>query len=351
MLDTVTKLPAAPPRFNLSFDKSAYIAPQYPVSVRKTKGGFRSTGIGWEDLQHMSVRNSRCDNRPKQAAMPEWARHDKLIGELAVSFLENRIRLQPIAGATLKERRDRAMKELAALRPHYNVTLTNCCQRYVELKNTNPRDKRLRKLEIQIENLDTQLLILDKSIGIIVSIIYMYWRANMDSVGVALALGIKPPHVRTILCRLQSLWEKLQDPNYVPRYVMSYRQRAENDARRKLRQEELALQRQARQQAYIVAPGKVYGRLTVLGLHVDVVPVDVISTVEPRSLVAYGPYGRKRELWIENKYLEPTGFRKAIMRCDPAFESWDCKCECGKQITVNTTKLRQSEVTSCNFCK
>ena len=51
--------------------------------------------------------------------------------------------------------------------------------------------------------------------GFIVSIVYLYYRVGMDSVGVAAELGLKPPHVRMVLWRLHDTWEKMESSHGV----------------------------------------------------------------------------------------------------------------------------------------
>jgi hypothetical protein len=38
--------------------------------------------------------------------------------------------------------------------------------------------------------------------------VYLYFRAELDSVGVSQEVGIKPPAVRQLLWKLNKLWEK-----------------------------------------------------------------------------------------------------------------------------------------------
>src|SRR5260370_2717093 len=112
------------------------------------------------------------------------------------------------------------MKVLEAHRTNIDALITKLTKEYVTVRDTAPENKKkLRRLSVQIMNLDTQLMILSKSAAIVTSIVYLTWRANMNSVGVAEQLAIKPPHVRTVLHRLGNLWKLRQNPNYKPRYA------------------------------------------------------------------------------------------------------------------------------------
>jgi hypothetical protein len=79
---------------------------------------------------------------------------------------------------------------MQARRPEKSAALTNLCRKYVALKHSRtPNRVRLRALEIEVENLDTQLRILDGGPALIVAVVYLYWRSNQNSVYVAQELG------------------------------------------------------------------------------------------------------------------------------------------------------------------
>jgi hypothetical protein len=67
----------------------------------------------------------------------------------------------------------------------------------------------LRKLEIQIEALDTQLVTVNRMVEIVAGVVY-YYSLGCNSVQVARALAIKPPAVRQLLWRLHRTWARIQ---------------------------------------------------------------------------------------------------------------------------------------------
>ena len=85
--------------------------------------------------------------------------------------------------------------------------------RYVAAKQQPEPDRaRLRKLEIEIEGLDTQIRIAYRVPRIAAAVVRYYYGLNMDSVSIAAELGVKPPAVRMILWRLRRTWEQMQQP-------------------------------------------------------------------------------------------------------------------------------------------
>src|SRR5215471_21049979 len=139
----------------------------------------------------------------RQMEPPLWALNDELLAQVVTRYMEARAQNHVLQPGTLQERLARAQQFLQARRPQKSTLLTALCKEYGALKRSqNPDRRRLRLLETEIENIDTQLRILDRGAALIVAVVYLYWRANQNSVYVAQELGIKPPHVRTILHRL-----------------------------------------------------------------------------------------------------------------------------------------------------
>ena len=85
---------------------------------------------------------------------------------------------------------------------------------YATLPDSAPTEQR-KKLEQEIENYDTQV----RTAGIekVAAAVYLYYRAALNSVGVAAETGMKPPHVRILLYRLQQVWEKRFNDDGTPK--------------------------------------------------------------------------------------------------------------------------------------
>jgi DNA-directed RNA polymerase specialized sigma24 family protein len=73
---------------------------------------------------------------------------------------------------------------------------------------TNP--SALRSLEREIMNVDTDVFLATRLPEIAAAIIYLYYRLSWNSVSIAEELGLKSPHIRQILYRLNKAYENMQ---------------------------------------------------------------------------------------------------------------------------------------------
>lgn len=198
---------------------------QYPVSAR--------TRISFGDYASMST-FQRKQSGERRLPTPYWALNDALFRELLVVFVETRLGLRATTG-TLIERLDRARLVALSQHPRLNNTLDNLNAEYVHTqrtgvcteevvrRNTQPvvhemfeeerkilaTAERLAELEVEIEGLDTYLRYTrNGGAGVLAQVVYLYYRVGLDSVGVAGETGLKPPHVRQLLYRLNELWKE-----------------------------------------------------------------------------------------------------------------------------------------------
>ena len=152
----------------------------------------------------------------RQLDVPIWALNDELMRKLIVRFVENRGGYRYPQPGTDAERLARAQAAIDASMAGRAANLKRLCEQCVALKKNVPVDtKRIRSLEMQIECADSTI-IANKNVALLIAgIIYRYYRLGEDSVGVAQALGCKPPAVRQTLWRLRREWERLQKPQQV----------------------------------------------------------------------------------------------------------------------------------------
>jgi len=94
--------------------------------------------------------------------------------------------------------------------PKKIAIITRLCHEYVALKRSDLRHPRLRILEVEIQNLDTQLCFIKRPAELLVGIVQRYYRQNLDSVETGLALGVKPPAVRQTIWRLHRTWKRMR---------------------------------------------------------------------------------------------------------------------------------------------
>jgi hypothetical protein len=261
----------------LHYDAHHYIKPKHAVSA--------GTGISFQDYAGMHVQNRPQSSKHKPA--PEWALDDRKLLELVATQMEYRA-LAFTAGDP-KERIANAQAALEEKRPMLEAQLDRLCAEYASVKKVTPSNEgRLIRLRTLIQNTDTTLLILNRTAALMTAIVYLYWRARYDSVGVAEELRVRPPHVRTILCRLGQTWKRMQSPAF-------------------------ARWRDARINSEHVYGGYKRKKIVeIVELVYRPVPVTVICKLasEPRSLILW----ENKEVWIENDQLVHTGWRTGILQ-------------------------------------
>lgn len=208
----------------------------YPVNARRTLDGWASPGVAFEDYTRMSTQQRKASNE-RRLPTPQWAVNDTQLRTLLVLFMEERAGFRKIQPGTLLERLERAKLAVINQRPRLIQVLDRLCEEYVMLKHAGACPemsddelnlslsqplvipqfarkfielKRKRELEIEIEGIDTYLrYTANGGADVVAAIVYLYYRAGMDSVGVGAELGLKPPHVRQTLWRLHETAKKL----------------------------------------------------------------------------------------------------------------------------------------------
>lgn len=211
---TESGLPFASTRFSISTRSSAPLLcmsynnlrydPHQFAGWRRGSGPVSAlTGISFDDYVFMGTRIHKQSGE-RRLPTPEWALNDKMLREVIVTFLENRARIGTGPG-TLRARLGRAMLALRCKKPYFECDLKNLNGYYRHRKRQSVK----RPLQIEIEGLDTQIRIAENP-ALVCAIPYLYHRAKLDSVGVAEELGIKPPHVRMVLYRMNQIAKQLE---------------------------------------------------------------------------------------------------------------------------------------------
>ena len=207
----ITVLPPGPERKELTtelLDRGRTYA-HAPVSAQVNgEGAWESPGIDFSDYGRMYSFNQKLE-ACRRLDTPEWALRPALLRQVIVHYVERRAGFKKPLPGTERERLARASQRNAERCKMNEAVLRNLCVRFVELKKANADPAALAMLKIQITNLDTRLLI-DKTVaGIAVRAVHLYYGAGLDSVAVADELGIKPPHVRALIWKLNWIWDKL----------------------------------------------------------------------------------------------------------------------------------------------
>lgn len=208
---------------------------QHPVNARPAAaGGWTSSGVAFEDYARMSTQQHKPSGE-RRLPTPQWAVNDGMLRELLVVFMEERAGYRKRQTGPLLPRLERAKQAIISQRPRWIATLDKLCAEYVKLKRLGSDPSvddhtlnlsleqplvldewarpwkdftRKRQLEIEIEGIDTFLRYTSNGgADVIAAIVYLYYRAGLDSVGVGAELGLKPPHVRQTLWRLHDTWK------------------------------------------------------------------------------------------------------------------------------------------------
>jgi hypothetical protein len=195
---------------------SGWVEPHYDpyaFAGRRPKAVTAASRISFADYQHMHIQR-RVRTQERRLPTPRWAVSNELLQLVLVTYLEERFYCKPVHGATLQQRLATVRRASMYYAPRKKELLNAWLDKYQMLaakKELNDGGKKLRNLEIQIQNLDTDLVLTEKGHAeVIVSMIYLYYRLGWDSVTVAEQLGLKSPHVRRILRKLHRTAEWIE---------------------------------------------------------------------------------------------------------------------------------------------
>lgn len=179
----------------------------HPVHAVFDGHDFTSNGIAFEDYARMQTHQRKLASG-RRYEMPSWAANDEQTCGVIARSMEGRAGLRvPKESTDNKERLEAAQRLLKTQEPQLVARLDGLCKRFVELKNDN--NEYAPYLGIQIEGLDTQLRLLDRTAEMLASAIYFYWRCGYTSVETGQQLGIKPTHVRQTTSRLVEIGVEL----------------------------------------------------------------------------------------------------------------------------------------------
>jgi hypothetical protein len=191
---------------NLSFDTYQFEnRANHPVHADFDGHDFHSNGVAFEDYARMHTETHKLAAwRP---SIPDWVFNDSKLRAVIVGCVEARARngTERIdRTGTHAERLARAQKKLAEDRPNLEARIDNLCAKYVAAKRAG--DAVLtRHFGQKIEEVDTQLRMIDSRVNYYAGVAYHCWRCGVDSVAAASRLGIKPPHVRALMWRMSKV--------------------------------------------------------------------------------------------------------------------------------------------------
>jgi hypothetical protein len=224
-----------------------------PISAASDgHGGFTTPGITFEDYSRMASMFRKTTGE-RRLPTPSWAIDDRKLRHLLVVFMELRAGLvcfkkplvekkQDLTPEALKVRLEKAKQKLLSRRDGKQALMKRLNEEYVELRQLGlGAEPRCRQLEIEIVGLDTYLRTSENgTVDVIAAMVYLYYRAAQDSVGVSSELGVKPQHVRQTLWRLHRAADFIAGVKRVPPT------KEEREARKLARAATLRLEAEAR---------------------------------------------------------------------------------------------------------
>jgi hypothetical protein len=179
------------------------------VNGHATAEGFDGGGIGFDDYSRMHTKVHKLAGQ-RRLDTPTWVMRKEMMANVIAHYCLNRAGVRYHIIGTPEEKLKLAKLHTVRRREKMVVVIDSLCRRYVAAKSKTPCDYReVRRLEIEIENSDTALLVLDKEAEIAAGVLYHYYHRHADSPAVAQALGIKPPHVRVMIWRLRRVAAEL----------------------------------------------------------------------------------------------------------------------------------------------
>jgi len=352
-MPTVTICPPAPQ--TVHFDQHQFLKDR-PKPVNG------NNSIAWEDYERMNLHTRKQSNERKMPT-PEWALDDEKLRKLLVRFVENRAGITLAVPGGLKERLDHAWRVLQGDGPRLQKIMDGLNAEYICCTDK----KRRHELEVEIENCDTQLMLVAKGPGALLRMVHLYYRTRLDSVGVAGELGIKPPHVRTTLCRMNQFWKKMHTPAEAAKHVVrsiAHGKRYNLDLPSAVKPvgnaENLTGQR--------------FDRLTVIGRYAidavggeaqwlcvcncgkkKVAPTGRLKHGLVRSCGCLRAEAARRNSGFKKVVKDITGQRfgrlvavqKTNLRTPGGNALWICKCDCGNTKLASGTALRYGSPRSC----
>jgi hypothetical protein len=173
------------------------------VSATKNHDGtFDSTGLSFSDYQGSMHVMRREKQQIRRLATPEWAMSDEQTAEMILKYLEYRNYVRDTSGCPA-ERLARVDEEAKKRIPAMRVKLSDLLARHQRAKDDGVSAEGIRRIEIQIQNTDSQIVIAERGeAALVAAAVYYYHRFGWDSTTVAEELGLKAPQVRIWLYRL-----------------------------------------------------------------------------------------------------------------------------------------------------
>jgi hypothetical protein len=189
-----------PSEFGYGHGGNAPAFDNHAFAGRRTKAVSTATGLSFADFGKMHVKRT-AKLRRRRMPTPEWSMSDNSLREVVVRYLEKRLFIRP-STCSYEQR-------LSAIEAKAKKQIPNLVSRLKFLQQLHSgatEESRLRRLQIVIQNIDSQIVLHRRGIAaVILSVAYLYHRMGYDSTTVSNETELKPPCVREILFRMNNM--------------------------------------------------------------------------------------------------------------------------------------------------
>ena len=181
---------------------------------KRARAVSKESGLTFNDIRSMQT-FSRSLNGGKHNPIPRWAMNDLLLRKVILVYLESRInmgcRRPPVESKLTDAERLKAVRDhsLGLIFP-LKCMLQGHLNQYEKTSRSGAPQNVLDRLQSQIENLDTQIVCLERGLDVIATAVtYLSYRLQYNSTQVAESLHLKPCHVRQIVNRMNKAWIRI----------------------------------------------------------------------------------------------------------------------------------------------
>ena len=190
-----------------SFDRFAF-------EGKRAHAVTKDTGISFSDFERMRI-DKRAQKTTRRLPDPDFASDLSKLRRLVVAICETGLYIashyRPFDESKSLDERIAEINRVAAARlPAHREALDALLVRHDEARHAGATKDHLRRLEIQIQNLDTRILLLPRIVAVMTTVLYRYYFLRWNSVQTCFDLpGMKPLGVRQMCRRARLVWDRL----------------------------------------------------------------------------------------------------------------------------------------------
>lgn len=167
---------------------------------RRARAVSAETNISFSDYERMHLLR-RVRTQSRRIETPSWVFNDSELRRVILAYCERRFSIRRKPGAS-------DLQRLAAIRKRAGdeaKTLASRMERFLhEYRETRKRGdaRRLEILQVEIQNLDSSIMVLRRLPEVATGVIHFYYRLGYDSVLTGEELHMRPPAVRQMLWKI-----------------------------------------------------------------------------------------------------------------------------------------------------